>query len=491
MSRFLLKSFFVFFLFNLYPSQPDYSHSVMKIIVTKQEYSYDVPWQAPNQWSTNGSGFLIQDKFILTNAHVVADAATVHVQKNKESFPYEATVEYIDHNCDLVALKVIDENFYKDLIPLTISDEVLIGEKIRVVGFPIAGNNLCLTEGITSREERFRYSHSGKLFDVIQIDSAVNGGNSGGPVISQNDGKVVGVVHQGYTQGQNINHIIPIQLVKHFITEFKNPNYFGFPEAGLEIQLLLNPSLQKYFGLEQDQSGVIIKSIDFGSCTQGLLYPGDILIEIAGHKIRNDATIVKDGKVITLFSFLSDKFYQEKIHCVVLRNKKQISVEIPIIKSKEIEQPLVPFSQYDCKPTYFILGGFVFQPLNDNFLNHFKTHKEYIPSSFTFYRDYGKKNKDRTEVIFINRILKDTVNFGYDNLRWSIISEINGQKIRNMEDLVSIVEKTEEPYYVIITESGEKIILDKKEIENNKENILHKYGLISDRSDDLKNKIKE
>jgi len=484
--KILFKFLFVFIFFNLFSSQPDYSYSVVKVLVTKQQYSYEVPWQAPSQCLCSGSGFLIEDGYIFTNAHVVANAATIHVQKNKESIPYDATIEYVDHDCDLAVLKVVDKSFYNEMKPLELADEVFIGEKLRVVGFPMEGINLCLTEGITSREERYRYGHSGKEFDVIQIDSTVNGGNSGGPAISQKEGKVLGVVHQAAETGQNVNHIIPIRMVKHFIKEINEQAYFGFPELGLEIQPLLNPSLQKYLGLKDDKCGVLIKSIDFGSCVEGILFPGDILIEVDGYQIRNDGTIKVNGKVRNLASFLSDKFYQEKIKGVVLRDEKKLFLEIPIIKSKELEQSLVPLKQYDCKPTYFVLGGIVFQPLNENFLHHFYINHGYIPADLRYYYCYGKKSEDKTEVIFINRVLSDGINFGYGNLALSIISEVNGQKIKNMKDLVSIIDDTKEDYYIITTEKGEKIILDKKEVKERQKNIFNKYELDSDRSDDLK-----
>ena len=485
--KFLLKSLFLLVFVNLFSSQQDYSNSVVKILVTQQKYSYEVPWQAPVQSSCAGSGFLIDDEYIITNAHVVADGTTIHVQKNNESFPYEASIEYVDHDCDLAALRVLDKSFYDEMQALKFVEEVIIGEKLRVVGFPMAGINLCLTEGITSREERHQYSHSGKVFDVIQIDSSVNPGNSGGPAISQNDEKVIGVVHQAYRKGQNINHIIPVRMVKHFMKELKNQSYLGFPEVGVNVQPLLNPSLQKYYGLKDQKKGVLIQSIDFGSCVEGLLFPDDVLIAVDGYEIRSDGSIKKDGKVKNLGSFLNDKFYLDKVNCLVLRDKKEIPVEIKLVKSELLEQPLVPWTQYDCKPTYFVLGGFVFQPLSANFLVSCNYAKSLISfSSLSHYFYNGKKTEDRTEVIFINQILNDPINFGYSYLKWQIVSEINGQKVKNMKDFVAIVENTQDPFYVIITEEGEKLIIDREKVKESKENILKKYGLISDRSDDLK-----
>jgi S1-C subfamily serine protease len=74
----------------------------------------------------------------------------------------------------------------------------LTREKVYVLGFPVGGNDLSITEGVVSRVEVQSYSHSHARALAVTVDAAINSGNSGGPVLSQLTGGLVGVAFQGY-----------------------------------------------------------------------------------------------------------------------------------------------------------------------------------------------------------------------------------------------------------------------------------------------------
>jgi len=66
-----------------------------------------------------------------------------------------------------------------------------------------------------------------------------------------------------------------------------------------------------------------------------------------------------------------------------------------------------------------------------------------------------------------------------------IYSEVNWHKIKSMKDFVLIIEQAKDQFYIITTQNNEKLILRMEEKKNNKENILNKYGIVSDRFKDL------
>ncbi len=78
--------------------------------------------------------------------------------------------------------------------PLTFGSLPNVEQKIVVYGYPMGGSTLSATIGVVSRVEHHAYAHSGESFLAVQVDAAVNPGNSGGPALS--DGKIVGVVMQ-------------------------------------------------------------------------------------------------------------------------------------------------------------------------------------------------------------------------------------------------------------------------------------------------------
>jgi len=80
-------------------------------------------------------------------------------------------------------LTVDDDEFWEDVQPLEINGLPAMQESVMVVGFPTGGDNVCVTKGVVSRIDRSSYSHGRTTLLAIQVDAAINSGNSGGPVL--------------------------------------------------------------------------------------------------------------------------------------------------------------------------------------------------------------------------------------------------------------------------------------------------------------------
>ena len=104
------------------------------------------------------------------------------------------------HEVDLALVEVLTGLEGVDPVPLPKNKEVRLPklrEKVYVLGFPVGGNDLSITEGVVSRIEGQSYSHSHARALAVTVDAAINSGNSGGPVLSQSTGGLVGVAFQG------------------------------------------------------------------------------------------------------------------------------------------------------------------------------------------------------------------------------------------------------------------------------------------------------
>jgi S1-C subfamily serine protease len=153
----------------------------------------------------------------LTNAHVVANQAFIEVQRYGQRKRYVAKVYAVSHQADLALLKVEEKSFYDGVIALTFGVLPEVEQKIVVYGYPMGGSTLSATIGVVSRVEHHTYAHSGEVFLAVQVDAAVNPGNSGGPALSQ--GKIVGVVMQVISKSQNIGYLVPVSMVQHFLKD--------------------------------------------------------------------------------------------------------------------------------------------------------------------------------------------------------------------------------------------------------------------------------
>src|SRR6185295_9144824 len=156
----------------------------VKVFSTMRRPDMFKPWtkQAPSEAS--GTGLIIEGKRILTNAHVVLYASQVQVQANQSGEKISATVEAIAPGIDLAVLKLEDESLFATRPPVprarTLPD---IKEAVMAYGYPTGGSNLSITKGIVSRID-FVFFNSSTSGLRIQIDAAINSGNSGGPAVS-------------------------------------------------------------------------------------------------------------------------------------------------------------------------------------------------------------------------------------------------------------------------------------------------------------------
>jgi len=305
--------------------------AIVKIYNVAKKPNYLSPWSSSMQ-SSSGSGSIIEGGYILTNAHVVANQAFLEVQRYGERKRYIAKVFAVSHQADLALLKVEDKAFSSGVIPLTFGTLPEVEQKIVVYGYPMGGATLSATIGVVSRVEHQSYAHSGETFLAVQVDAAVNPGNSGGPALS--DGKIVGVVMQVITKSQNIGYIVPVSMVQHFIEDMKDGHYDGFAELGIGTQKLENPAMRRYYGLDDNVTGKLIDKIVYTSSMKSVLKVGDILTAIDGHNIENDGTIAFRKHEFTDYNYYVDKHQLgEEVLLDIIRDRKAMQVK-GVLKNK-------------------------------------------------------------------------------------------------------------------------------------------------------------
>jgi len=452
--------------------------AIVKIYTVAKVPNYLSPWDSAMQ-SFTGSGAIIDGGYILTNAHVVANEAFMEVQRYGERKRYIATVYAVSHQADLALLKVKDKAFFKGVTPLKFGKLPEVEQQIVVYGYPMGGSTLSATIGVVSRVEHHTYAHSGESFLAVQVDAAVNPGNSGGPALS--DGKIVGVVMQVITKSQNIGYLVPVTMVRHFIDDMKDGRYDGFADLGLGTQKLENPAMRRYYGLDDNMTGKVIDKIVYRSPAEGILKENDIITAIDGHNIENDGTVEFRRHEYTNFYYYVDRHQMgEKVKLSIIRNGKAMDVEVPLTKTGD-DMFLVKTTRYDEMPTYAIYGGYVFSPLTRNLIrstNRNRLKLSYLASKW--------QTKEKEEVVVLLKVLASDISRGDNNFGMWVIDKVNGKPFKNFKEFFALMQQNKEPYYLLEDNDGVKVIIDRKEAMAKQREILEKYNVEYDRSEDLR-----
>jgi S1-C subfamily serine protease len=451
--------------------------SIVKIYTVSKVPSYREPWNSSTSRSS-GSGAIIKGNRILTNAHVVANQTFIEVQRYGERKRYIAKVLNVSHQADMALLEVEDKEFFKDITPLELGGLPEMEEKIVVYGFPMGGDTLSATSGVVSRIEHNRYAHSGEAFLTVQVDAAVNPGNSGGPALS--NGKIVGIVMQNISQSQSIGYIVPVNMIKHFLVDIKDGKYDGFADLGMTIQKMENPTLKKYFHLDDNTTGILIDNLVYSAKIDNKIRRNDIITSINGHTIQDDATVEYRPHEYSSYHYFIDQHQMgDNIELGIVRNQKHIDVNITL-KHTADDILLVKTKEYDMMPRYFIYGGYVFSPLSRNLLS---IGRNKIPLRYYATQWPTKKKK---EVVVLLKVLPSDINRGnYGFTLWPI-EKLNGKTFDNFKTFYKRVTEFKGDYLILEDVDGVKVIINKEEALSKQSEILKKYNIEYDRSIDLR-----
>ena len=447
-------------------SLDDLRRSAVKIYVTVQRYDYMQPWQAGAPGYGNGSGFIIEKKRILTNAHVISDTTFIEVQRDGDSRRFPAKVAFVAHDCDLALLTVDDPAFFEDTRPIKFGDSLpKLNDEVIALGFPMGGTRLSLTRGVVSRIDYNAYSHSDiDSHLVVQIDAAINPGNSGGPVLL--DGRVIGVAFQGVTMAQNIGYAIPLPVIHHMLDDVKDGQYHGYPELGVRAFDTRNPALRRALHLAPAGGGAAVDWVDPFGAGRGVLRSGDVLLRVEGHEIATDGSVVLDGNTVEFGELVERKQWGESIQFDVSRSGTVQRVDVPL------RNPADPFCfrmQYDEPPEYHIVAGLVFEPVTRNLLGAVGADLENraIHNLF-FLSGYAKTDdliRDRTQFVVLANRLPHSVNTYDEAFRYQVVTEANGRPVGALRDLVAALQNPTNGFHVIKFEGSENpLVLDAAQV---------------------------
>ena len=212
---------------------------------------------SPRQQGT-GSGFVYDDKgHILTNNHVVEDAAKITVTFH-DGTELQAKVVGTDPEADVAVIKV-DTTTYPAL-PRGESSKLKVGELVMAVGSPF-GLSQSVTTGIISATDRNSVGINA-YESFIQTDAAINPGNSGGPLVNM-DGQVVGVnsaIVTGSRGNDGVGFTIPIDMASTLADKLIKSGKVTRSRVGIALAPL-TPALAKQFGIAPEVKGVLIDRV--------------------------------------------------------------------------------------------------------------------------------------------------------------------------------------------------------------------------------------
>ena len=451
--------------------------ALVKVYTSHQLFDYLSPWQYGQSANSTATGFIIDGERIITNAHAVLNSKFLQVRKEGDSKKYKAVVKFTSEEYDLALVEIEDKSFFKGTVPLKLGTLPEIQEKLTVYGYPLGGDKLSTTQGIVSRMEHNTYTLTNRKFLIGQTDAAINSGNSGGPVVSK--GKVAGVAFAGLNSADNIGYFIPVNILNNFLEDIKDGKYDGSPLLGVEWSELESPSHRRMLGIEAKTGGILIKKVFKNSPFEGVLQKNDVLMKLDNYPIEYDGTIEFRKNEKTDFSYVNQqKKYGDNLSYEIIRDKKTKTGQVKLEK-KDIKYTVVTEVTIETPPSYMVYGGLLFEPLTSNYMAGTIEKLGSVYDREELYKDYK-------ELVVLVRVLPFDVNLGYTDAENEIIVKVNGEKYKDFKDFAQKVKNVKSGFIVFENDNGDEIVLDVKEVEEQREELMQNYNISSDMSDDIK-----
>jgi len=457
--------------------QQDLEKSVVLIRSIKQDFDYVTPWKQEAMREGIGSGFIIEGKRVLTNAHNVSNCKYIELRKENIAKLYPARFAFIGHDCDLAILTVNDEAFFDGTVALELTEIPTVNSTVSTYGFPVGGNRISVTEGVVSRIETDTYVHSGADGHlVIQTDAAINPGNSGGPVMQK--GKVVGVAFQGISEAENIGYLIPTTVVRHFLTDIKDGKYDGFGSLGvLFYPGLHSASYKDYLNIPMHEDGIVVIATMMHSSVESILQPSDVITQIDDYNIDNDGMVQIYGLRLHMSEVIETKQIGGTIRLTFYRQGKQMKETATV----DLNRPIFEQArQYDQPPRYLCFAGMVFVPATRNFLETWgRDWPKEIPHYLRYlFRHSIQLNTDRKrkEYVVLSEIMPDEVNSYAHKFKNKVVKSINGIIIRDLEDIPNAFKHPEGNFHIIeFMVENRTLPIDAIKAQQRHPSILEKY----------------
>lgn len=468
------------------------TNSVVKVFSTSRAPDTFKPWTKQSPQESTGSGVVIDGNRILTNAHVVSYASLVQIQANGSGEKFNARVMAIAPGIDLAVLKLDDETFFTKHPPMPRANTLPeVKDGVLAYGFPTGGTSMSITKGIVSRIEYAAYN-----FPVsglrIQIDAAINSGNSGGPAVvadPRTGDKMIGLAYSRLSNAQNIGYIIPNEEIELFLADVADGRYDGKPTLHDEMQTLENPALRAFLKIDRNVKGVVVHQ-PFRDDTDYQLKKWDIITHVGDTPV-DDQGMVKVGPDLRLnMRYTVQKIAKNgQVPITVVRDGKPLKLTMPLMSDRPL---LIPDLKGDYPP-YFIYGPMVFSKATIQFAG-FMNNNANTMSAFSIVRSPlvtargDAPSPEREELVVISSpFFPHKLSVGYSNATASVIQSVNGTPVRSLAHLVELLRDVKQEFVTFVADNrgGETLVFSHKEMVGSIDDILNDNGVRAQGSPEL------
>jgi hypothetical protein len=361
---------------------------------------------------------------------------------------YPARLKHSDDALGLALVEITDEELRGSLKPLEIGEPIRLDEEADI--WQIGADNLL---------ERY----DGRIIAVaaagpqLTLRMKTTCSDNGDGQVAVKAGKVVGLL-TATVRGRQEGTLLGVETLRRYLDDFADGTYHGAPAAGLWYHTLLRDDLRAYYRVPADRHGIAISRVMKGRTGDGVLQEGDVVCTVDGYDLDDEGRFVHEvhGRLAASWLFQGRRYAGDKVKATLLRNGEVREVDLEL-KSLPAAEQRVPDDPPGGRPRYIVVGGLVLLELTGDQRISRSTGGVILRR----YRDRAHWDQpgDRRRVVYVDHVLSDAANKGYEEVEHMPLAKVNGVVIGEIADVARALETPVRGFHVFELEGTEPDIV--------------------------------
>ncbi len=455
--------------------------SLVRVNVTGQPYDYFRPWQKKAPFSKRALGAVLPNDRVLVTADLVANQNYVELERAESGEKITANVVVIDYEANLALIEPTDKNFLKGLQPLELALDTVVGDRLSAWQLEATGA-LVVTEGIVTTIGITRYPADVADFLTYRLSIPMQYRDNSYTVPLVKNNKLAALLLR-YDPRSQVLDAIPAPIIAHFLKDAAGEKYEGFPSLGISFFPTRDPQLRAYAGETTKTGGVYITSVEPGlPAAKAGLQPGDIVTAVEDHDIDQNGNYVDPlyGKLGFSNLLTAKKYVGDSVALHVMRSGKALTLNVKLEHRAEEDYVIPPYN-IDDPPSYYVLGGLIFQELTRQYLKEWGNNWEKeAPQDFVYLDKFQSElyPEGKRRVVILSQVLPANSTIGYDDFSYLVVKKVNDKEIHSLADLAEAVKTPLNGFNVIQTvDDPKQLALDAAQVAAESDAVQKNYGL--------------
>ena len=403
---------------------PKLRAALVRLHVTTQSYESTAPWKLTQEYNRVGRGVVVQPGVILTKSDLLTNATMIEISIANSARRYPAKLKHVDHDFGLALVAFDDPQLMAVLQPLPLGQPVKLDDEFAI--HQLGEDNI---------PERYdaRVIRAIADSDGLSLQLKTNCSDEGDGQVALKDGALVGLVVDT-TSSRQQGTILSIETIRQYLAGHDGETFRGRPGPGFWTHTLLRQDLRTYYGLAENQHGIAVSRVVPGRTGDGILRDGDVLLQVDGYDVDDEGMFVHEvhGRLSSAYLMGGRRYAGDRIKVKVLRDDVETDVEFEL-KGQTPSETKIPPGYTGERPQYMVVGGLVLLELGGG------SGISRSPGGVLLRRFRERANWDpptaRKRMIYVDRVLEDRSNKGFEEIYHQPIHTINGIEIHAFTDV--------------------------------------------------------